>query len=229
MVTETKELTTVEQIQRELPTLAERARAMAQITDQPSFEKAGRFLVQIKDFRKKVEKAFGPVAKKAHETWKEAVALRKKVDDPLDGAEQEIKRAMGVYYAEQEHIRKEDEAWIQAEMTKREEDARLGQAAELEKAGEGAAAQAVLDAPVVAMPITLPKAQADGISMKINWRVKVTNLRALVKAVAEGRADLGLIQANMMALNGMARALKGTMTIPGVRAVSEMSVAARAA
>ena len=48
-----------------------------------------------------------------------------------------------------------------------------------------------------------------------------------VRAAAEGKAQLGFLQANQTALNQMARALKRTMSVPGVRVDFKRSTAQR--
>ena len=53
-------------------------------------------------------------------------------------------------------------------------------------------------------------------------------MAALAKACADGSASLELIEPNMLALNVRAREQKERLAIPGVRAVSEQVVSARA-
>jgi hypothetical protein len=49
----------------------------------------------------------------------------------------------------------------------------------------------------------------------------VVNIRDLCRAVVEGKASPECVMANMPVLNKMAVALKQTLNIPGVRAVSK--------
>jgi hypothetical protein len=53
------------------------------------------------------------------------------------------------------------------------------------------------------------------------WYAEVSSLQMLCKAIAEGKQPVTLIQANMTALNSMAKALKSSMNIPGVVAKSK--------
>ena len=53
------------------------------------------------------------------------------------------------------------------------------------------------------------------------WSAEVTDIKALCRAVADGKASTECVMANMPVLNRMASALKATMNIPGVRAYSK--------
>ena len=52
-----------------------------------------------------------------------------------------------------------------------------------------------------------------------SWSAEVDDLMALVVAVASRTQPITLLLPNTVALNQMARALKGAMALPGVRAV----------
>lgn len=78
--------------------------------------------------------------------------------------------------------------------------------------------------PVVAMPA--PKAK--GISTSEIWSAQVTDKMALIKAIAAGQAPEDLVDINMPLANKLAKALKGGLCYPGLKAVRATSVAARA-
>ena len=118
---------------------------------------------------------------------------------------------------------------------KAEEEAALAEAAELEALGLDEEAASVLaeaaevkpaPAPVISLPSTTPK--VSGISFRENWRAEVVSLRSLVQAAALDERYLGLLQVNQVALNGMVRALKGNMQVPGVRVWAERVASASA-
>jgi len=54
-----------------------------------------------------------------------------------------------------------------------------------------------------------------------NWKAEVTDIRALMQAIIDGKAPLDLLQPNPTRLNQMARALKGAAMIPGVTVRNE--------
>jgi hypothetical protein len=225
----------LEVVRGQVPGITAKANDVAKaVVDEPSYQAAATFLTKVKGFRKQVEEAFGPVVKKAHEAWKAAVALRKQVDDPLDEAEFTVKRAMGTWFQESERKRKQEQERLAAEAKKRQEDDVLAKAGAMEKAGNAEGAEAIINAPVVAPAVVLPKAQAAGISTREVWSAEVYDKAAFLKGIVEemGRSAeaqaLELVIPNMTALNGMARALKSGMSVPGVRAVKTTSMAARA-
>jgi colicin import membrane protein len=205
----------------------ERAGALA-VTDAATFETAGGLLRDIKTLRKEIAESCDPVVKAAHEAHKKAVKQKKDLEAPLLKAEKIIKDRMGEYAEAEERRRREEEARLAAEARAQEEEARLREAEQLEKAGEHEAAEEVISAPSVAPPPVVPRAvpKTAGVSTRENWSAQVTSLEALVKAVAEGKASIGLVQANETALNGMARSLKGSMQVPGVKAICKRGVAA---
>lgn len=59
------------------------------------------------------------------------------------------------------------------------------------------------------------------------WHAELTDLKALCRAIAEGRVPASLVTVNQAEANRMASALKSTMQVPGLLAVENMSVAAR--
>lgn len=89
-------------------------------------------------------------------------------------------------------------------------------------------------AEMTALVTTAPTAQApaklSGVSMSKSWKARVTDKKALLKYIAEHAdecADWADIK--MTPLNGMAKALKQNMQIPGVEAYPDSIVSARAA
>jgi translation initiation factor IF-2 len=157
------------------------------------------------------------------------IAAEKRLLDPVAEAERIYKSAIAAYEAEQRRIEDEARTKAEAEARRQAEEARER---ELEQAeAEGADAEeiaAMVNAPLtVAPPRVEPAFQpAKGVSVAANWKGEVTSLRALVKAIAEGKADLHLVKANDAAINEKARVTRGTLVIPGVRFFSEPVVRA---
>lgn len=186
--------------------------------------------------------------KMAGETWKELTGLEKRVKEYWDGdvaaalklhrslvakrdgmlkpvAEQKVALRVGMkaFEDEQERARREAQAKAEAEARKAAEEAALAQAVALEKNGHKAAADAVLAAPVVPPPVYIPPTTPAGFgaATRRTWGAEVFDFMALVKAVAEGKAPIEAIEANTTFLNQQARALKGALSIPGVKAVEK--------
>ncbi len=70
--------------------------------------------------------------------------------------------------------------------------------------------------PVIAAP-TFEKAK--GLHLTRPWSAEVTDIRLLARAVADGTVSPDTIMGNQVVLNGLARSLKQTMNLPGVRSV----------
>ncbi len=222
---------TVEVTERAI-TWADRARAV-RIINQETYDRACDELRGIKALRDEVEQTFGPIVKAAYAAHHEAVAQRKKADAPLDEAERILKRAIGDYSAELERRRLEAQRALEVE-AKRLQDEQLER--EIEEAeSQGATApeiEAMIErgpsVPAATPPIVQPTIRpSSGVSTRELWKADVTDLIALVKYVAANPQFVGLLQANQTAIGAMARSLKSTMRIPGVRVWNEGAVAVR--
>lgn len=167
----------------------------------------------------------------------------------LEQAEKIIKGKMLAYSAEQERIaaeeRRKAEALVRAEQERMAREAAAKEAAakaeadalmaagNAEKAAEVQAQAAieaaiitataqVMTAPVVEMSV----AKVSGISQRSVWKAEVTDKAALIAFIAATPQFQNLLDVNTSALNQMAKAMKDTMQIPGVRAFEEKTLAA---
>lgn len=205
-----------------------RAREL-KVYDQNSYDLAADCLRGIKILREEIEATFGPICRKAFEAHREAVAQRKKVEAPLEEAEATFKASVAAFLREQERISQEAER-IAREEAERIEAERLEAAIEAAEQ-DGATAEevaAMIEQPIIAPAVSVAPTvqQASGISMAKTYRVEVVNLRELCKAVATGQAPESYVAAAMPALNGVARATKGAVRIPGCRVVEDSVVRA---
>lgn len=201
-----------------------RARAI-KILDQMSYNAAASLKLGLMDLRKQIVEHHLEPKRKAFETHKAIVAAEKRILDPVTEAEGIINRSLAVWEREQEAKRLEAERKAREEKAKLEEELRLQAATEAEK--EGASEEVVgeiLDTPIpLPDPVIQPTYQrvAGAAPRQKNWRAEVTDIKALCRAVANGTASANLVEPNSVALNQMARAMKSTMNIPGVRAVQD--------
>ncbi len=118
-------------------------------------------------------------------------------------------------------------------------DAKAAAAAQAEVAAQveqAAAANAEAEAAaqvaeIVSMaPAVLAPAKVTGISGRVNYSAQVDDLMVLIKAVAAGEAPIECITADTKFLGAQARAFKRAgQLFPGVSAVAERSISARAA
>ena len=219
----------IEVIEKQALTWPETARAI-QIVDQESYSKAALLLVDIASLEKEIIDHHKPIKAAAHAAHKAATAAEKCLLDPLTEAKQIVKRAVGTWEDEQERIRREIERKAQEAARRAEEEARLALAVQAEQAGAteetiAELVEAPLSMPAPVIPMTFDRTK--GVTTSKRWSAQLMNLKQLCRAVAEGAVSTELVQPNMIALNAMARAMKSTMNIPGVRAVAETSVAVR--
>ena len=227
------------------------------IRDAESFALAVEDRAEIKRRLARIEEVLGPICATAHTAWKTAVAKREGLRQPFVEADKAYSRAMGAYEQEQERQRREAEeqakrererleaaerarvAAEQARLRKEAEDQRIAEAAAAEQRGDTETAARLIESPIVTptvaprpifVPVALapPKPAAPGVAFRDNWSAVVDDLSALVRAVAEGKAAITLLQPDQTALNGLARSLKGALNVPGVRAVNERIAAQRA-
>lgn len=227
------------------------------IVDQASLEAAAADRAEIKRRLARIEEVLGPVCDTTYKAWKTAVAQRDGLKAPFLEADKAYSKAMGAYEQEQERIRCEAEEAArrdrerlereeaervrseQARLTKEEEDRRLAEAAAAEARGDTETAARIIEAPVetptvAARPVFVPVAPVapapvvKGLSFRDNWKAEVTDVMALVRAVAKGEQPITLLEPHMPALNQMARALKQAMNVPGVKAKNERISSQRA-
>ena len=212
--------------------LVRQATAMA-IADEAGFQRAGLMLRATKEFLRRVEEVFGPIVKKAHETWREAIEQKKKIEAPALEAEQALKTGMGRWEETQRRLAQAAEAKAAVERERLEDEARLAAAIEAEVRGDIEQATRVMTAPTPPMPLIVPPAiappppKAEGITFRTTYRAEVVDLKALVQAVAGGQVPLAYVEANQSALNQAARALKEELAVPGVRVIAERGATVR--
>jgi len=211
----------VEVVKAEAMTLPERAASIGVIKSHDQYAQAGSLLLAIKTMRKRVADAFGPIVKAAHEAHKVAKGKMTEAEAPLDVAESTVKRLMVDYDREQERLRQEAQREAEAAARKAEEDRMLAEAEALAKGGEGEAADAVLESPVVAPPVIVAKATpaVAGISYREQWTYQVVDLAAVPREY---------MMLDDKKVGSVVRAMKGMTNIPGIKAISERVIAAGA-
>lgn len=212
--------TSIESVESKALSVPEQASSLV-ILNNEAYMLGESLLATCKQLENEVHEAYDSVVEKAHTAHKEAVAKRKQYLDPIEQARKILKQKMIVFQDEQERIRREEQARSEAEARKRAEDEQLALAAELEKEGDTQAAEEVLAAPVQAAPVVAPKTVPAPSRLSAGrsiWNAEIVSFLALVKAVADGKQPVTLLEPNMQALNGLARSLKSGMNVPGVRA-----------
>lgn len=204
------ELTLPETNNRGLDAIAT-ANATAIITS-ADYSRADAFCVSLRELEKEVDLAYDEHIAQAFQAHRSLVAKKKKYAEPIGEARTIIKTKMDAWRKEQERLRQELEAKAIALAKYQAESEVLMAAQEAEKAGDNAAAQAIIEAPVMIPAIevqsNIPKSKT---VIRQAWSAVITNAALIPDAywiVDEAK------------LNALARATKGPSTIPGVEFVS---------
>lgn len=200
------------------------------VKTQEHLDLAGQELVRVKTVRKQVDELFDPVIKQAHAAHKEAVASKKRLTDPLDTAERQIKSAIGQYTLEQERKTREEQARLRAEAEERarkERERIEAQALKAMEKGQEEKAEALIERAEcvqVMTPIVAPTYQAPtGVSTRKTWKARVTD-EAKVPAYFAG---VLIRPVDGAALNRIAVMTKGPSQIPGVEFYEDSIISAR--
>lgn len=225
---------TVVPAQTELETKAlsvpDQANALV-VRDQASYDAAALFLRDtVCGLIAEVHEAYDSVVNSAHTTWQEALAKRKKYLAPLETAKLTLSGRIGAYEIAQRRAKEEAEKQAR-EAAARHADESLEEQLEAAEAS-GASAQevrAILETPVALPKPVIPNThqRMKGLVSRASYEAVVTDLRALCKAVAEGKCPTTYVQPNMPALNAAARAQGKEIArfVPGVQAQDKTSVA----
>jgi hypothetical protein len=206
------------------------------ITDQTSYDKAALILTNIKTWRKKwKEYWYGPDEKTgsvplAYASWKSLVSKFSEADKPAEAVENTVKQSILTWDQEQTRLAQERQRIADEEARKKEADQRAAQSVEMELAGaDDDEISAMIEAPstAVAAPVAPTYQKAAGISKRSNWKARVTDLKALAKAVAAGKVPVDYILPNQAKLDARAKADQSTMCVPGVVAYDDPSITGR--
>lgn len=206
----------------------ERAKTI-EVRDAASYQHAAGSLIIIKGLLQRIEDAYGPHIKRAHEAHKALLADRNHAAAPLVAAEMTLKGALACYEVESEQQRQVEERRLRELARQHEEQRRLDEAAQLEREGQLAEAAALIEQPIETPTIILPpNPKVAGVIHRGTWSAHVRNKWELIRWVAKRDGDMdNLITINQTALNALARAQQGKLKVAGVEAIFTPTVAVR--
>ena len=165
-------------LKQEALTLIEKAKGVV-ISDQPEYEVACAALVRVAGLKKNIERAFAEPKKLAFNAHR---AISKLENDLLAypaEAERLYKGAIARYQSEQMRIRREEQARIEADLRKREEDRRLTEAISLSESGQQAAAEHLLEQPILAPVVEIAAPSAPGVSTRRGFEFRIVDPAAI--------------------------------------------------
>jgi len=195
-----------------------------EVRTREQYDSTAIFLKAIKAIQKQVKETFDPIVDKTRAAWKESVAQKDKHLNPLVEAERLVKKKVLLFLQEDARKRKAEEDRLAAEARERErkEKAKLEKKAEkaeargdMEKAEELREKKEEVHIPT---PIIPDEKKKDGVSLPKIWKAKITDINLVPREH---------MLPDMVKLNKLAKAVKGTMQIPGVEFYFEETVSAR--
>lgn len=191
------------------------------VHDNKTLSIANDFLLAVKALRKEIADTFDPIIEKAHRAHKEAVAQKKRYEEPLVEAEKEVKLQIASYMDEQRRIQREAE-----EKAKREEEERRKKEAEIlkrakkyEDAGMKEEAEVIKNEIPLPALVDVPSApQLDGVKISKIWKWRVVDKNLVPRKY---------LIVDSASVTRDVKASKGQISIPGIEIYQEDSVAAR--
>lgn len=203
----------IQEVEQEALTYPQQARQIT-ITNNEDYQRAANFLLSIKATRKKINESFDPIIAKAHAAHKEAVAQKKKVDEPLELAERMVKPLMAAYDTQQEQLRREEENRLREQAKKQEEERMLREAESLEKQGQYEAASEVIAQPIYVPPVVVAKTvpKISGVVFREIWKFRIIDASKLPREY---------LIPDEVKIGQVVRALKSSTNIAGVEAYAE--------
>jgi len=197
------------------------------ISDAKSYAVAATAEAKIKERIKAVEARFDAAKKAAHAAHKQITGLVSELTAPMTEAAGIIRDKRRDWQTEQDRIRREEQARLQAiadAEAKRERERLEREASKLktESLREQRLEQAAsIVAPVVEVATSTPNVGRQ--ALRTRWVARLTDKAALIKAAADGnQIAQALLVFDQSAANRQAVACKGAIKIPGVEFVSEL-------
>lgn len=187
------------------------------------------FLTKIAGIKRFAVELFADAKKAANDAHKSICAAEKKLVDPCDSARALISGKLFTYEAEARRKAEEERRRLEEQARRDEEARKLADAIDAEESGDAETAEEILNEPVVAPVVTVAPAIAKvaGVSARTTWAAEVVDKAALIRYVAEHPEWIGLLDANMPSLNGLARSQRDRLAISGVKASEKHDYAVR--
>ena len=198
------------------------------ITDDATYVGATDFLLQLKSSQRSIVEFFAGMKSASYAAWRVICGKETNLLAGPEEAERITKRKLSDWRADQQRRAAEEEARLQAEARKRDDDRRQAEALAAEAAGDHQAAEEIINEPAVELPVYVspPVPKLRGISYRETWPFEVVDFGALVRHCAAHPEDTNLLQVNTAALRSMVTSRKSLTKIPGVKVWKQQDVAA---
>ena len=197
-------------------------------TDTPGLlRRAAR--TRAKQFIKDATDFWDSIIAPARAHYQNLLDKKKAAIGPVENGVAVINRAIIGWDNDQERLRREAQRKIEEEARRKAQEERIEEAVHAEQLGASPELiDTILDTPTV--PVKLEKAaptyqKSSQVVTRSNWKAEVTDFAELVKFVAANPTFIELLMPNQSAINALAKAQKGSMTIPGLHAYDDRVVA----
>lgn len=177
-------------LKSETDTLIAGAKKVTVVNSPETLETANNAGRTLQAASKEVEGFFKPIKSTIDTLKKPVLAAENAMAAEIDAEKRRLGGLITTYNMEQERKRREEQAKAEEEARKAAEDARLDEAAMLSAAGDDEGAEQLLNEPISA-PVVVqqesPVKQAGQVG-RMTYKCKVNDVKALMKAVLEGKA-----------------------------------------
>lgn len=196
------------------------------VTDAASCEEATRLGRVLQASAKEVELFYKPVKAAIDELKKPVLDYEREDISQITVEKTRLGAEITEYNAEQERIREIAERAAREAAEKAAREALLEHAVALAESGDNEAADAMLEDPIVPPPVVIQRGapvRVTGQVAKSTYWVEVVDEKALIKAVAEGRAPAQAITVDMGYLNRRANLDGEAFNVPGCKLNKKVS------
>lgn len=197
------------------------------ITNQRTYDRAVAERAGLKTLMENIDELFEPMRVNAYAAYKSVLSTKASLHDPV---EQGIKlRTQDILEWEdkKEEERQAEQTRLEEEALRKAEKARKGQITKAKNRGDKETAERLEDAPLDVAPVEVDDTykKSDAISRRTTYRGEVVDLYELVKFVAKDKHFIHLLEANMREVNRLANSQQARLSVPGLKAVPNKSLA----
>lgn len=207
------------------------ASKIVQVTNPEELENANNAGRILQASTKEIELFYRPLKQQVDSFKKPLLEHEKSFAGPLDTEKRRLGGLITAYNQEQERKRQEAERIAREEAEKSAREEQLARAIELEQSGDAEAAAQVLDEPVMAAPVVIQQeapVRMAGQVGKTTYKCLVTDVKALLRAVASGSAPMQCFTLDQGWLDKKASLDKDGFSLPGCKLDKQSSVHFRA-
>ena len=201
------------QMERRALALRDESRTIT-VGNQDDANRVGIWVAGVKKFRSEfIDGIIQPFVSRAHKSWKDAVADRDRMDQPLGDAIITAEKAVKAW-ARAEQAKRDEEHRIEQERLRKEDEERaLKEAERLERAGKMQQAEKVLTAAAEAPapgPATAEKVKVVGTALRTNYKFRIPDPRATLVKIIELPSARQYLALDTVAIGESIRKNKGT-------------------